>query len=243
MTDYPQGILAEEGRLRYRSNMKADEKGVPVVKEEKTRVGIERPEVSVAQIILLILSQSGKATFTAIRQHPQVKLLGAVRSENSFYTALARLKRRRMISRTTDHRYELTQAGEYAALKAYVRREACNREHEVRELQSTSYKLQTTIDNRQATSYKLQITKWDGKWRIVLFDVPESKRPVRDYLRGVLKRLGFREFQRSMWVWPYKLPVFLKRLLADPQMRKYTRAITTFDIDYDEDLRRNFRLS
>ncbi|MEK9208742.1 MAG: hypothetical protein AAB910_01550, partial [Patescibacteria group bacterium] len=70
-----------------------------------------------------------------------------------------------------------------------------------------------------------------------------SKRPIRDYLRGVLKRLGFREFQRSMWVWPHKLPPFLKRLLADPQMRKYIRAITTYDIDYDEDLRRNFRLS
>jgi len=130
-----------------------------------------------------------------------------------------------MISRTADRQYELTQSGEYAALKAYVRKEI--------------------VENGKQDDMngKLQTDKWDGKWRIVLFDVPESKRPVRDYLRGVLQRLGFREFQRSMWVWPHKLPTFLKRLLADPEMRKYTRAITTYDIDYDEDLRRNFRLS
>ncbi len=189
-------------------------------------VKIERPEISVSQILLLILSQVGRATFKTLRNHPSVKLLGAARSENSFYTALARLKRRRMITRGTDHHYELTQAGEYSALKAYVRKEFTDSE---RKLKIGNSKLATSA-------------KWDGKWRIVFFDVPEGKRPIRDYLRNVLKRHGFREFQRSMWVWPYRLPDFLKKLLSDPQMRKYTRAITTYDIDYDEDLRRTFRL-
>lgn len=192
--------------------------------DKKEIIAIERPEVSVSQIILLILSQSGRATFRDIQTHPQVKLLGAVRSENSFYTAIARLKRRRMISRTKDRQYELTPAGEYSALKAVVRKEV------------------TDAERKTIIEEKMQNTRWDGKWRIVLFDVPESKRPIRDYLRGVLKRIGFKEFQRSMWVWPHKLPAFLTKLLSDEQMRKYTRAITTYDIDYDEDLRRSFRL-
>jgi DNA-binding transcriptional regulator PaaX len=181
--------------------------------------GSPRPAVSVAHVCLLVLAQTGRATFRQIQQHPLVRSLGAVRSENSFYTALARMKRRRMIARTPKGEYELTASGEYAALKAYVRKE-CIKE----ELKSSS-------------------AAWDGKWRIVLFDVPEGKRPIRDYLRGVLRRQGFREFQRSMWVYPHRLPVFLKKLLADPQMRKYTRAITTYDIDYDEDLRRYFHLA
>jgi len=185
---------------------------------------IPRPDVSVSQVVLLILSQTGRATFRQLRAHPYARILGAQRSENSFYTALARLKRRRAITRTADHHYELTSAGEYAALKAFVRKE--HRELEVK--QSTA---------------KATAQQWDGKWRIVLFDVPEGKRPIRDYLRNVLKRHGFREFQRSMWVWPHKLPSFITKLLADPQMRKYTRAITTYDIDYDDDLRRLFRLT
>lgn len=202
------------------------------MKEEATTESphrpIPRPDVSVSQVVLLILSQTGRATFRQLRAHPHARMLGAQRSENSFYTALARLKRRRAIIRSADHHYELTAAGEYSALKAYVRKE--HREHEQKSASGAVIK-------------KADPQKWDGKWRIVLFDVPENKRPVRDYLRNVLKRHGFREFQRSMWVWPYKLPQFIGKLLSDPQMRKYTRAITTYDIDYDDDLRRLFRLS
>ena len=44
---------------------------------------------------------------------------------------------------------------------------------------------------------------WDGKWRMVLFDVPEPRRQFRDYLRTVLKQLGFLQWQRSVWISPY----------------------------------------
>lgn len=98
------------------------------------------------------------------------------------------------------------------------------------------------MSEKKSTTQSKPQSPWDGKWRIVLFDIPEAKRPVRDYLRNVLKRHGFVEFQRSMWAWPYRLPAYIVKLLADPQMRKYTRAITTYDIDYDEDLRRQFKL-
>lgn len=45
--------------------------------------------------------------------------------------------------------------------------------------------------------------KWDGKWRIVFFDVEEVKRKKRDELRHYLKKLGFWQMQRSVWVCPY----------------------------------------
>src|SRR3989344_3419862 len=35
--------------------------------------------------------------------------------------------------------------------------------------------------------------RWDGKWRIVLFDIPEPKKKIRDSLRRKLKALGFLE--------------------------------------------------
>ncbi len=41
--------------------------------------------------------------------------------------------------------------------------------------------------------------KWDGKWRIVVFDVPESKRLVRDVLRRRLKMWDFKLWQKSVW--------------------------------------------
>jgi DNA-binding transcriptional regulator PaaX len=45
--------------------------------------------------------------------------------------------------------------------------------------------------------------RWDKKWRIVLFDISESKKRIRDALRKKLKKLGFLEFQKSVFIYPY----------------------------------------
>lgn len=42
--------------------------------------------------------------------------------------------------------------------------------------------------------------KWDGKWRIVIFDIPEKRRSARDLLRYNLKSWGFTSWQQSVWV-------------------------------------------
>lgn len=42
--------------------------------------------------------------------------------------------------------------------------------------------------------------KWDGKWRIVVFDIPEQKRLVRDLFRRNLKKWGLKHLQKSVWV-------------------------------------------
>lgn len=41
---------------------------------------------------------------------------------------------------------------------------------------------------------------WDGKWRIVIFDIPEKRRSARDLLRSKLKQWGFTPWQKSVWV-------------------------------------------
>lgn len=41
---------------------------------------------------------------------------------------------------------------------------------------------------------------WDGKWRIVIFDIPEEKRIVRNLFRRNLKKWGFKNLQKSVWI-------------------------------------------
>lgn len=45
--------------------------------------------------------------------------------------------------------------------------------------------------------------KWDEKWRILIFDIPEKSRNARDTLRNKLSSLGLGLFQKSVWVSPY----------------------------------------
>lgn len=44
---------------------------------------------------------------------------------------------------------------------------------------------------------------WDGFWRLVIFDIPESRRSERDRLRRRLLALGFGRLQDSLYLSPY----------------------------------------
>lgn len=60
---------------------------------------------------------------------------------------------------------------------------------------------------------KTKKKKWDGKWRGVIFDIPETNRRDRRFLRNELKLMGFKEVQKSVWVSPYNIEKELKTLL------------------------------
>jgi len=56
----------------------------------------------------------------------------------------------------------------------------------------------------QINNLRIQKQKrWDGKWRVVVFDISELTRIKRDGFRGFLKTLGFYPLQQSVWVQPY----------------------------------------
>ena len=46
--------------------------------------------------------------------------------------------------------------------------------------------------------------KWDGRWRIVIFDIWERRREARDRLRTRLQAIGFIKVQNSVWAYPYE---------------------------------------
>lgn len=45
--------------------------------------------------------------------------------------------------------------------------------------------------------------KWDGRWRIIIFDIPINKNQTRNLLRRKIKELGFFKLQSSVFVYPY----------------------------------------
>ena len=64
--------------------------------------------------------------------------------------------------------------------------------------------------------YDISVPKrWDGKYRIVTFDIKEYKRYIRDRLREHLENVGFVRLQNSVWVYPYDCSEFIALLKAD----------------------------
>ena len=59
---------------------------------------------------------------------------------------------------------------------------------------------------------------WDGQWRLVIYDIPESDRKLRLRLRRELSRHGFGCLQKSVWISPHPaqtLKTKLKKLKID----------------------------
>ncbi|MFZ5366399.1 MAG: PaaX family transcriptional regulator C-terminal domain-containing protein [Patescibacteria group bacterium] len=57
--------------------------------------------------------------------------------------------------------------------------------------------------NRDFPLLLMQQKGWDGQWRIVIFDISEASRYIRDVLREKLKSLGFGKLQQSVYISPY----------------------------------------
>lgn len=55
--------------------------------------------------------------------------------------------------------------------------------------------------------------EWDGRFRIVAFDIPEERKKTRDLFRTKLRILGFKSWQKSVWISPYDISEPLEELL------------------------------
>lgn len=59
------------------------------------------------------------------------------------------------------------------------------------------------LKNSYLKYLKMTYPKWDKKWRVVIFDIPEELHTNRNRLRRKLKSLGFYILQKSIFVYPY----------------------------------------
>lgn len=107
----------------------------------------------------------------------------------------------------------------------------------------------TKFGMRRALTYHLDTLsvqkpkRWDGKWRIVIFDVPEKYKELRDTFRMRLRQLGLYQLQESVYVSPYSCfdqVEFLRELYGIAVTVKY---IIGEKIEDDAFLRRHFDLA
>lgn len=55
-------------------------------------------------------------------------------------------------------------------------------------------------------------SKWDGKWRVVIFDVPNKNKTRRDGFRRKIVELGFEKVQESVYVYPFECALAVSNL-------------------------------
>lgn len=93
------------------------------------------------------------------------------------------------------------------------------------------------------TMHLVKPTKWDKKWRVVVFDVPEKYKGLRNAFRMRLQQLGLHQLQESVYVSPYPCfdeVEFLRELYGVAFTTKY---LLVEKIEDDVSLREHFSLS
>ena len=68
---------------------------------------------------------------------------------------------------------------------------------------------------------RIRQRKFDGFWRIIVYDIEETERRLRNQVRKGLKSLGFRMIQKSVWASPYdwegEIDEFLKKIKLEKE--------------------------
>lgn len=83
---------------------------------------------------------------------------------------------------------------------------------------------------------------WDKKWRLVIFDIPEKKRKIRDALRLKLQELGFYELQKSVFVHPFDCKDEIDFIVEFFELRPFVRFAIVESIDNELHLKKIFKL-
>lgn len=91
-------------------------------------------------------------------------------------------------------------------------------------------------------SQKEKKKHWDKRWRLVVFDIPEPRRKVRNGLRNMLISLGFIKIQNSVWVYPYDCEELITLLKVDLHLHKEVLYAIVEKIENDTWLRKHFHL-
>ena len=96
----------------------------------------------------------------------------------------------------------------------------------------------------QFTDFKLQKPKrWDKKWRVMIFDIPEKKRKIRNDLTLLFRQAGIYCLQNSVWVYPYDCEDIITLLKTDFGIGKYLLYMIVDELENDKHLREEFRLT
>ena len=106
----------------------------------------------------------------------------------------------------------------------------------------------TTKGKSKLRSFAIDVIKipkskrWDGKWRVVMFDLPIRFNKARNSLRFKLKQLGFVQLQKSVWIYPYPCLDEILFIGDYYKVGKYIQILEVTNILYEEKLKKPFKL-
>ncbi len=87
-----------------------------------------------------------------------------------------------------------------------------------------------------------QKRRWDGKWRVLVFDIPERRKRIRQWIRNTVREIGFIRLQDSVWVYPYDCEDLITLIKANLHIGDAMLYMIADTIERDFKLKQHFKL-
>lgn len=84
--------------------------------------------------------------------------------------------------------------------------------------------------------------RWDKRYRMVIFDIPEKRKGIRDRLRRLMGEFGFLRLQDSVWISPYDCEDLVALVKAELGVGKDILYVIADSIENDTWIREHFEL-
>ncbi|MHB1086696.1 MAG: hypothetical protein ACYCZ0_03020 [Minisyncoccota bacterium] len=98
---------------------------------------------------------------------------------------------------------------------------------------------------RRLQSYQIisEPRRWDNKWRVLIFDIPEYRKSTREKLRRTVENIGFVRLQDSVWIYPHDCEDLITLLKADFKIGKDILYMIVESLEADGAIRKRFGIS
>ena len=99
------------------------------------------------------------------------------------------------------------------------------------------------LEQQKAALLLQKNKRWDKRWRVVIFDIPEYRRGTRDKLRLTMRTAGFYRLQDSVWLYPYDCEDFMMLVKADLKIGNAILYMVVEKIENDGKIKTHFSLN
>ena len=83
---------------------------------------------------------------------------------------------------------------------------------------------------------------WDGKWRLVIYDIKEERKSLRVELKNALRNIGFVAIQKSVWAYPFPCEDLHVMLKIDFKLGREVLYVVVDKLENDKWARDHFHL-
>ena len=189
-----------------------------------TRLENLHPRGDIVKTILRVIQTAGLITVALVAPNA-IQLFGR-----------AERKRKRPISR-----WEINRALGGLKRRGYIQYQHTRQGEQIVRLTATGIQ---QVAKLHLADIQIPVPKhWDGKWRLVLFDIPHAERNARTAVRRKLQELGFYQVQKSVYVHPFECYSSIKSVQDFYHVQPYLYYAVVDRLEGDKRYRYHFNLS